>query len=208
MNTFKRSVIIDIDGTLYDNFSRDDKNIISELFRKNILVKLLDKCLWNINSLDLISNPMRLLKLRLKLYSLLSFKNFKKVEKEYKYRYQHLLGLDLQNKEKNLEKISEMYDIILVTSNLYAISVLYKFTNHDIIYSSDVTSRRQQIKAISLAKTISYIIGNNYIDDIFLSKRINVLSIYIGKSILKKVFKADFEVLSFNDVIEILAQGK
>jgi len=207
MDAFKPSVIIDIDGTLYDNFSRDDKNIIFKLFEKNIIVKIIDKYLWTINSLDFISNPMRMLKLRLKIYSTLSFKNFKMIEKEYKFRYQHLLRLDLENKEKDLKKISQMYDIILVTSNLYAISVLCKFKNYDIIYSSDVTSRRKQIKAISLDKTISYIIGNNYIDDIFLSKKINILSIYIGKSIFKKAFKADFNVLSFSDVIEILKNG-
>ena len=207
MDALERSIIIDIDGTLYDNFSRDDRNIIIKLFEKNILVKLLDKFLWSINSLDLISNPMHMLKLRLKIYSILSFKNFKNVEKDYKYMYQHLLKIDLEKKINALKRISEIYDIILVTSNVYAISILCEFLKYDIIYSSNVTSRRKQIKAISCDKTVSYVIGNNYTDDIFLAKKINTLSIYIGKSILKKAFKANFNVLSFINILEILEDG-
>jgi|GEM_PF-2986458 len=204
MDVFKQSVIIDIDGTLYDKFSRDDRNIIFKLFEKNTIVRLIDKFLWSINSLDFISNPMHTLKIRLKIYSMFSFKRYEKIEKEYKHRYQRMLRLDLESKEKALKEIDETYNIILVTSNIYAMTILYKYSNYDIIYSADVTSRRKQIKEYDYYGNISYIIGNNYTDDIYLAKKLNVPSIYVGDSIFKKKFKADFNVLSFNDVIAIL----
>jgi hypothetical protein len=204
MDVFKRSVIIDIDGTLYDKFSRDDRNIIVKIFEDNIIVKLIDKFLWSINSLDFFSNPMRILKLRLKIYSMFSFKRYERIEKEYKHRYQRLLRLDLESKEKVLKEINETYNIILVTNNIYAMNILYKYSNYDIIYSADVTSRRKQIKEYDYYGNINYIIGNNYTDDIFLAKKINVSSIYVGDSIFKKKFKADFNVLSFLEAVEIL----
>jgi len=204
MDVFKQSIVIDIDGTLYEKFERNDKNIISRLFKNNHLVKLLDKLLWNINSLDIISNSMFILKLRLFIYSILSFKSFKKTEREYRRRYQLLLGLDLENKRKILKKINEKYEIILVSNNLYAINVLCKFQDYNIIYSSNVCSRRTQIKEINAFESIAYVIGNNYKDDISLAKSIDALSIYLGDSVFKKSFKADFNISTFNEVLEIL----
>jgi hypothetical protein len=207
MNAFKRYVIIDVDGTLYDKFSHDDKKIISKIFENNILVSLTDKILWAINALDFISNPMHLLKFRLYLYSILSCKNFHDVTENYKRRYQNLLLLNLQVKEKKLKQIDKRYNIVFVTSNEYAVEILSKKFKYQVIYAPDIISRRKQIREKNLADDIEYIIGNNYTDDLFLAKRINAISVYVGQSVVRKWFKADFNVLSFEKAAEILKDG-
>lgn len=207
MNALKQSVIIDLDGTLYDSFPHDDRRIISKIFENNKLIKILDKFLWSINSLDFVTNSMRMLNLRLRIYSILSSKNFSDIKKEYMHRYHTLLSVDLQRKEGVLKKLSKMYDIIIVTNNAYANSVLCWYNKFDVIYAPNVTSRREQIIEKSYSQSINYVIGNNYTDDIYLAKKIHALSIYVGKSIIKKIFKADFIVSSFDGVLEILKDG-
>lgn len=206
METFKRSiVIIDIDGTLYDKFSYDDKKIISKVFEHSFLVKILDKILWAANSLDFISNSMGMLKLRLMIYSILSLQSYSKVTKEYRHRYQNLLLLRIGEKEKILNKLNDMYDVILVTNNVYALNVLYR--HHHILYVPNVFSRREQITVLEADNVIEYIIGNNYMDDIFLAKKHKIPCIYVGSSPLKDRYKADYNVLSFDDILEILKSG-
>lgn len=205
MKTFKRSIIIDIDGTLYDNFPRDDRKIIYKLFEKNFLVRLLDKFLWSINALDYISNSMGMLKFRLMIYSILSLKSYNNVSKKYKHSYQNLLRLDLQNKEHILKKLGAMYDVILVTNNIYALNVLYH--DYRVLYAPNALNRREQIMTLNVTENICYIIGNNYMDDILLAKRHNIPCIYVGKSILKNKFKAKYNANSFEKVLAILKGG-
>lgn len=207
MNAYKRSVIIDIDGTLYDDFSQDDRRIISKIFEDNAFVKLLDKFLWAINSLDFFTNSMGMLNLRLWIYSILSFKNFDKIKLEYGVRYQNLLRLNLQRKKNILKEINKRYNIVLVTNNMYATRILCEKLNYDVIYAPNVKSRRKQIKEKNYYQSISYIFGNNYTDDVFMAKKMNVTSIYVGNSIIKKSFNANFNVLSFNEALKIIKDG-
>ena len=193
MSDFRPSVIIDIDGTLYDKFPRDDKNIIFKLFEGNILVKLLDKILWSVNSLDLISNSMWMLKLRLMIYSALSLKSYKKKSSEYMFRYQRLLKMDLQSKQDILRKIGRKYKIILVTNNVYALNVLYE--DYHILYAPNVFSRREQIKTLSLNENIKCIIGNNYTDDIHLAKKLGITCVYVGNSTFKTKINAKIDII-------------
>lgn len=207
MNVFRRSIIIDIDGTLYDNFARDDKKIISRLFENSILVELLDKFLWCINSLDLFSNSMYILNLRLKLYSFLSLSNYTGVKESYKIRYRMLLQLDLMSKTSVLKQLEKNYDIILVTNNLFAIKALYNNLNYEILYAPNAKSRHKQIKELCLTRSVAYVIGNNYTDDIVVSKENNIASVYVGKSIIKKFFKADNYVYSFSEILKTLGDS-
>ena len=202
MKTLKRSIIIDVDGTLYDSFSHDDKKIIEAIFKNNFLVKIVDKLLWSINSLDYISNSMGMLKFRLMLYSVLSLKSYTEISKAYKHRYQKLLTVYLYTKLDTLKQLSKDYDIILVTNNVYALNVLYH--DYHVLYAPNVLNRREQILTLNADSSISYIIGNNFTDDIFLAKRHNIACIYVGNSILKKRYKATYNVLSFDEVLKIV----
>lgn len=204
MKTLKRSIIIDVDGTLYDNFSHDDKKIIEAIFKNNFLVKIVDKLLWSINSLDYISNSMGMLKFRLMLYSILSLKSYSQVSRSYKHRYQKLLTLHIYTKSLTLKRLSEDYDVILVTNNVYALNVLYH--DYHVLYAPNVLNRREQILTLHSDSTISYIIGNNFTDDIFLAKRHNIPCIYVGNSILKNKYKATYNVLSFDEILKIVKE--
>lgn len=204
MEALKRTVIIDVDGTLYDNFSRDDKIIISKIIKKNILVKLLDKFLWAINSLDIISNSMNMLRLRLRIYSILLLKDYDQVRYEYSSKYEYLLRMDLCEKEEMLKRLSKVFNIKLITNNYYATSVLYRKFRYQVIYCPTRASRIERIKEIASKRTISYIIGNNYMDDICLAHKLKTSSVYVGNSIFKKRFKATYNVQSVKEVLEIL----
>ncbi len=207
MDAFKKSIIIDIDGTLYDKFPHDDRRIIAGIFKSNVLVKVLDKFLWTVNSLDFITNSMGMLNLRLKIYSMLSFKNFSNVKDEYRIRYQNLLSLDMQSKVKILREVSLEYNIILVTNNAHAVRVLSENLKYDVIYAPNINSRRKQIKERFTSQSICFLIGNNYTDDIFISKILGVSSIYVGKSIISKLFNADFNIALFEDMLKIIKGG-
>lgn len=204
MKTLKKSIIIDVDGTLYDKFSHDDKKIIEAIFKNNFFIKIVDKLLWSINSLDYISNSMGMLKFRLMLYSILSLKSYYKVSLAYKHRYQRLLTLHLYTKALTLKRLSEMYEVILVTNNVYALNELYH--NYHVLYAPNVLNRREQILTLHEDSSISYIIGNNFTDDIFLAKRHKIACIYVGNSILKNKYKANYNVLSFDEVIKIIKE--
>ena len=56
-------IIVDLDGTLCE-FENVDHKIINHIFKKCKAVLLLDKLLWRINRLDLISNSFAMFKLR------------------------------------------------------------------------------------------------------------------------------------------------
>lgn len=207
MDAFKQSIIIDIDGTLYDKFPHDDRRIIAGIFKNNILVKVLDKFLWTVNSLDFITNSMGMLNLRLKIYSILSFKNFSNVKDVYRIRYQNLLSLDMQSRVGTLREISMKYNIILVTNNIHAVKILSQNLKYDVIYAPNINSRRKQIKEIFTSKSVCYVIGNNYTDDIFFAKKLRASSIYVGRSIISKLFKADYNIVLFDDILKIIKDG-
>ena len=68
-------VFVDIDGTI-NTFKTVDCRIIAELFGHHRQVLFCDRILWKINDLDLISNSMHIFKLRILIYSILSFSSF------------------------------------------------------------------------------------------------------------------------------------
>ncbi len=205
MDALKRFTIVDLDGTIYKKFKLDDKNIISKMFENNILINIVNNFLWAINSLDYFTNNMFILNLRFRIFAIISFKSLDEIKKEYQWRYRNLLKLNLQSKEDILQEISKTYNIIIVTSNKYAIKVLIKKFNYDVIYAANYNSRLRQIKEKHITKNISYIVGNNYNDDILLAKKIKASSIYVGNSLIKKFFNANHCISDFDyNLIEIL----
>lgn len=200
----KRTILFDIDGTIYDDFAKDDHMIITKLFGKNFVIMLIDKLLWLINSLGIITNTMRILRLRLAVYAMLSFKSVKKINNEYKYRYQNLLKVSLFKKETLIESILKGYNVILVTNNLFAVDVVKSMNKFNIIYAKNLKNRRRQIIKNHLLEKIYYVVGDNYTDDIYFAKKIGVKSIYVGNSILKNFFCADYNITKLSQITEIL----
>lgn len=208
MDTNKKPIIIDLDGTVYDSFQKDDKRIISAIFKKNLFVRLLDKILWFINSFDFISNSTWILSLRLTLYSLLNFDLPKKHKEQYKIRYRNLLRTKLFEYNDMLERLLIKYDIIIVTSNNFSIDVLRssrKFKK--VIYAKNNHERFTAIKNLQCLQNVSFIIGNNYMDDVCIAKKLNKKSVYIGSSKFKNSFKADFSLENFKKLYFFLMKS-
>lgn len=183
----KPMIIIDVDGTI-TNFSEIDRKIIKKIFKDNLFVKILDRLLWNINSLDYVTNKFWIFKLRIFIYSLLSFSSFninmEKYEREYVKESQKQFDIYLKEyhtilKEKGL-------DILLLSHDRFAHSL-------DECVHSVRDKRSYVLKNIYGNYDIVYVVGNNYMDDIRLglklkkkrrklenAKTTNV--VYIGKS--------------------------
>lgn len=197
-------VFVDIDGTLYDTFKSDDNRSIDIIFRGNVLVKALDRLLWTINSMDVISNSMWILKLRLFIYSFLSFTSYKWAYKAYSACYK--LGLKskiayilCQTEEFNL--LCKQYDVVLVTNNEMSNDILKDFFTN-FIYAKNSLDRKKKIKKMCQKRKVFAVIGNNYMDDIKIAKKIGAkLSIYVGSSKLSKRFKASISVNNFGSAI-------
>jgi hypothetical protein len=207
MEATKSLVIIDNDGTVNSDFLRDDSRIMSKIFESKPFISQIDKFLCHINSLDFFKNDIQIFDLRCKIYSKLSSKELDSIKHEYGKRYQNLLRVSLPDKEKILNEISKKYTIILVTSNPYAVDTLKEMLKYEVIFAPDFVSRKNQIIEKVKYHTTSYIIGNNYKDDIILARHLNIPSIYVGSSALKGFFKANFNVKSLNDVVSILRGG-
>ncbi|MEG2310855.1 MAG: hypothetical protein RSB76_02590 [Clostridia bacterium] len=204
MEVNKRTILIDIDGTLYDNFMQDDHSIIKKMFGNNILIMLLDKTLWYINSFGIISNTMKILKFRLVIYAFISFNNPKSVINEYNVRYKNLLRLSIMKKKVLLRKLKQIYEIVFITNNIFAVSVLKKMKSYDVIYAENLRARKRLIKCSHLENKIDWIVGDNYTDDIHFSKKLDVKSIYVGNSKFKSKFKANYIAMNFAIAAEML----
>jgi FMN phosphatase YigB (HAD superfamily) len=208
MNTNKETIIIDLDGTLYDSFCEDDKRIISALFKDNLIVKFLDKILWFINSFDFISNSTWILNFRLTLYALLNLDLPKKHKEQYKIRYRNLLRAKLFEYDNMLKRISNKYTIVVVTSNNFSLDVLkhYKYFQK-VIYAKDNYARFITMKNTLNSFNVKFVIGNNYMDDISTAKKLDRQSIYIGDSKIKKCFKADYYLENFTKLYYFLKKN-
>lgn len=193
MKERKKIVYIDVDGTLID-FKKLDNYIISKIYSKNKIVKLLDKLLWWVNDFDIIGYSNFIFYARMCLYSIVSLKNVKKVLCYYELLYSKYVKEHINESLKSvLMQLEDNYQVIIVTRNMYAkcisdcidlpvLVVKNKNTFYSKLYNND---------------NISYIIGNNYMDDIFSCYLLNMMykrnkiknevtPIYIGKSKIVK----------------------
>lgn len=178
----KRGIVfVDIDGTI-NNFNFVDHNIIEEIFGNHRLVMFFDKILWNINELDYISNSMRIFKLRLFVYSVMSFTSFKGKMNEYENLYHKYTFEDVdKNYKLHLSRLEELgYEVILITHSEFTKTFKGIFP---IIIPKN---KSKFIKSFYKKNNISFIIGNNYTDDLKTPIKLGISTIYIGKSKLVK----------------------
>lgn len=199
----KRNIIfVDIDGTI-NEFNMVDNNIIKEIFGNHRLVMFCDRLLWKINELDLISNSMRIFKLRIFLYSLLSFTSYNKKMLEYEKKYiKYTFEEVRKNYNLHLMKLKRLgYEIRLVTHSEFT-----KYFKKDYPISI-LKNKPKYIERIHKKNGISYMIGNNYTDDLKVPLKFGIKTIYIGKSklvkrIIKDKAKSFLSIeLAVNDII-------
>lgn len=174
-------VFIDIDGTI-NTFRQVDHCIVKEIFKKYKQVMICDKMLWKINELDFISNSMYIFKLRILIYSILSFTSYKKNIKRYENLY---IEYTLKEVDKNyilhLNRLIKVgFEIYLVTHNEFT-EAFYHFFPVKVL-----KNKQKYIKSFNKEKKISYMIGNNYTDDLKTPISLGIETIYIGKSRLVK----------------------
>lgn len=195
--------IIDIDGTLFEEFKLVFNKIISEMFGTNWFVRIINKFFNLVNDLDIISNSMFMFRLVMAIYSLLSGQNYYVCLDYYEKRYYELSKAYIE-KEYNdyIVPLQEMgYNVLFISHNIYTC----KF---DILGSRVIiyTKKRQDLPEQLSKIDVKFIIGNNYMDDILAGKRLNVeyslmdmplaKIVYVGKSkLVKTLVPSDVQCL-------------
>lgn len=178
-------ILVDIDGTI-NLFRVTDHRIIKEIFGKYRCVMFCDRLLWKINELDFISNSMCIFKLRILFYSILSFTSYKKNLIQYEKLY---LENNLNEVNKNyilhLNRLDELgYEIHLVTHNEFIKAFKHLFP------VKILKNKQGYIRKYNRNKKISYMIGNNYTDDLKTSIKLGIKTIYIGESkLVRKIIE-------------------
>ena len=198
---FKPTIIIDIDGTYYDGFKKDDKEIIKKVYKDNKIINLLNNIAWFFNSFDIFSNSFLVFKCRFFLYNIFTHKRYLDTLNEYEMLYRKLLLKNKQKKENLIYYLEKNYNIVFISSNPYAC----KYMREELLfYCIDTKSSKHRKKVIiNLLKSnfVFCTVGNNYTDDIKIANVLGIKSYYIGKSIFAKCFKNCYCYKSFEEFV-------
>ena len=151
-------IISDFDMTFF-NFKEVDNKIINKIFEGHKFVLQLDYLLWKINSLGIIGNSMAGLKLRLFIYSMLTFFTihikYNYIFEEYEKMYKNLALRKYKRKTWLINQINDRgYRFRILTNNKFASELGIS----DIIYTK---SKRDFLKEYPP----EYLIGDNFWDD-------------------------------------------
>ncbi len=202
-------IIVDLDGTLCE-FENVDHKIINDIFKESKAVLLLDKLLWRINRLDLISNSYAIFKFRIAVYSMMSFSDYVINMKTYKEMYYKLLkDVCVSNYYKYLHSFNNSkVEVLLLTHDSLAREFL-KDVNL-------IVTRNKNSYIPSLLKyyDIKAIVGNNFCDDILSAYKVNkiykkrmskrrAIIVYVGNSSLVKLLTKN-KVVNISDISDIL----
>lgn len=199
--------IVDIDGTITD-FYKIDHNIISTMYSNNRMIAILDKVLWKINSMDIITNSFAIFKIRILIYSIIYgtkySENMKKYKMEYVKHAKKYFEHFMQNEYLTLK--SNGYDILLLSCDSFDSCL-----NNKIKVVKN--KRRYALKNILKGNYSNiYVIGNNYMDDIrigldlrkksrFLQK---VHIFYVGNSSIVKTIIRNKKVITCHTIKEAI----
>lgn len=204
-----KAVIIDVDGTLIDFVSSFYNCYINRQFGKSPIVIVLDKLAKFINNLDLLSNSKATLDLVLFGFSVISGQSYKVVKAEFVQLYSNYIYANQPCIIRRLKMINELgYKCIVKSNNPYAREILsvIKYADEFIVISSKKNERDKQFASLLSKYEVKYFVGNNYVDDIRMAKHLKVPSIYVGDSVLKDFFNADYYINSIEKIKEILAK--
>lgn len=185
-------VISDFDGTLY-NFKKIDNKIIQDVFSDHKVVLVIDKILWKINALGIFGNSMIGLKLRLFIYSLLTFNlTYRHVYISYAVMYKRLAKKKYKRKLWLIRQIEKKgYIFIILTNNRFTRDM---DTEH-IIYTS---KKRRVLKEYPP----EYLIGDNFWDDYRNSPK-GTKYVHVGKGIVSK-FKNIKRINNFYEIFNVI----
>ena len=185
-------VISDFDGTLY-NFKNIDNKIIQDIFSDHKAVLVIDKILWKINALGIFGNSMIGLKLRLFIYSLLTFNlTYRHVYISYAVMYKRLAKKKYKRKLWLIRQIEKKgYIFIILTNNRFTRDM---DTEH-IIYTS---KKRRVLKEYPP----EYLIGDNFWDDYRNSPK-GTKYVHVGKGIVSK-FKNIKRINNFYEIFNVI----
>lgn len=183
-------VILDFDGTLFDDFFMRDKEIIAKVFEGNKFVLFIDLLARKINDLGIVKNNNFLLRFRIFIYSLFIKKSFKRSLVEYRRLYRYYAKKSINKNIAMLDKLNaEGYKIIILSNNMY--------TNRLDMKYELITNINKYIELEELynehGNSIKYIIGDNFLDDINNGYKFNIKTIYMGNGLFvkrsKKIFR-------------------
>lgn len=207
----KKICIIDIDGTLLEEFKQIFNRIMSQLFGNNIIVKFVNKIFNWVNDLDIISNSMLMFKLVLLFYSIISFSSFRDNCAIYEKSYFKFAFRSIEKAYYNyvLEFEKMGYTVLCISHNIY--------THHFDIMNGKIftpTNKRKFLPQNFKDLDVKFVIGNNYMDDIISGKKLNKeyskkmkyhsIVIYVGCSkIVRKIVDKDIKCfLSMEEVLK------
>ncbi len=195
-------VILDFDGTLFDDFFMRDKEIIAKVFEGNKFVMFIDLLARKINDLGIVKNNNFLLRFRIFIYSLFVKKSFKRSLVEYRRLYRYYAKKSINKNIYMLDKLNaEGYKVIILSNNMYTNRIDMKYEL--------ITNINKYIELEELynehGNSIRYIIGDNFLDDVNNGYKFNIKTIYMGKGFLVKRSKKIFrKVTTIKEAINII----
>ena len=154
----KNLIISDFDITFF-NFKEVDNKIINEIFNQHKFVLLLDKFLWKINSLGILGNSMKGIKIRFFIYSLLTlftgYIKYNDIFSKYEIMYKKLAMKKYKRKIWLVKKLQRKgYEFVILTNNKFASELGIPY----ITYSE---SKRKYLKR----NKPEFLFGDNFWDD-------------------------------------------
>lgn len=195
-------VILDFDGTLFDDFFVRDKEIIAKVFEGNKFVVFIDLLARKINDLGIVKNNNFLLRFRIFIYSLFVKKSFKRSLVEYRRLYRYYAKKSINKNIAMLDKLNDKgYKIIILSNNMYTNRIDMKYEL--------ITNINKYIEFEELyneyGNSIKYIIGDNFLDDVNNGYKFNIKTIYMGKGFWVKKSKKIFrKVNTIKEAIDII----
>lgn len=198
------AIVFDLDGTIFEDFLKRDEFHIRRIFEENKLVLFIDTIARFINSFDILKNNTFLLKVRLKLYSILSLKNHSEVLEAYKSWYKEELKWAIISQIPKLKYVRR-YKIIVLSNNLFSNDVVIGpeyLTECNFCF---ITSKGKfkSLKDLKKDYNIKFMVGNNFLDDIFPANILGIKTIYFGKNTIVKAL-SKYSTEHFDKIISII----
>ncbi len=183
----KKNVAFDVDGTLfcYDTFH---KKVMKDIYGDFPLVIRIDNIARKVNNLDILPNTFFMLKLIIFCYSMLTvFKvNYDFALTKYQYEYEEYflrhLPFEILGKMNNAN-----YTPIIISNNPVIICFKDKL-GYECIYSK---SKFKTLRRLKKQKGIEYMFGNSLLGDLLPATLLDIIAVYVGKDIPKKIVKKD-----------------
>lgn len=182
-------IVVDTDGVLID-FNKFFDKFIKDRFGKNKLALIFHRISMKVNSFDFISNSYSTLLLILLMYSVIGFKNFFKLKKEFIMYYEDYLECNKENIKQMIIGIRDSEKkptlVFVKSNNPYARKIVDIDGCNGFIFAKNWGYFK---RVVGIYKDVK-IIGNNFIDDMLPGKLLKIPHYYIGTSPMKKFFHA------------------